>query len=382
MALYDVKYNNTTFAITKVGLQGTLSPGGGYTIGSTNNHAVYYNYLGETIIHKWDDQANDVMLIPQDPPEDLDPVKYYIEVNDATKRIRKDEETGKWSVSLENFTPQADHTVYETEDDKPYHASHAFEYDSGEPQLFKELDSTKYTFQLNGKTKIGDDIYKTYRKPDVIGLYADWNGAINEKGDVTEIKFYKEKVDEDSYKLGVPYSNGARVTAGSYVWQCNSEGATSKIPGTDPEWDLIGPEFSKLAIKETRVYTRDIYGIPSKRENTTELYAQDGTTILYSRTLVRHFDADRGYEQNRKSRQALLDKASIDYLYASLIIEFGLADGDAKAKTTLSKHEQYFGEYKGGNRPPLIDSINADTDTWMTAQRKSDLVNILNVEYP
>jgi hypothetical protein len=136
--------------------------------------------------------------------------------------------------------------------------------------------------------------------------------------------------------------------------------------------------YSNLMVQETVAYNRNALGIPESETHTIRWYK--GGVEKASKAFTRNYTEENGYEVNQTSRQRLIDRASI-YLFSSLISEYGAETGAQKAYEFLNDVIIGKTEYTAGNKQVLLTEVDTSTRDYMTAQRKADITNILDVSY-
>lgn len=143
-------------------------------------------------------------------------------------------------------------------------------------------------------------------------------------------------------------------------------------------YDSQNDTYSNLQVEENITTTRDSLGLPTSRQKVIDWYIKN--SVVFTKTMNRNYDSSEGYTINQVSRQRLIDNASV-YLFGSLVAEYGVVVGSANAYEFLNDVVTPISEYVKGNRQLLVDAVNSSTRAYMTAQRKSDIVAILDVSY-
>ena len=191
------------------------------------------------------------------------------------------------------------------------------------------------SFMITGEPYGPEDL--PYRKPNTFSLFQK-PPVIDAKGDVTQLQMYQ---------------------------------------GYDPGTDT----YTNLVVQEDRVYTRDASGLLTQRDTTTTWYFTDETPGT-TKDHVKYYDALKGYEGNKRSRNNLINNASM-YLFASLTANDPV-NGDQQAKDflVLASQDENVGVYIGGNIAPLVDFITNTTEAYITPTIRATLITILNVTYP
>jgi hypothetical protein len=135
-----------------------------------------------------------------------------------------------------------------------------------------------------------------------------------------------------------------------------------------------GTTYSDLEIKETRVYTRDATTkLATKRDMTIEWFEDDEVTVAFTKITEKYYTPKEGWGVNKRSRQNLLDTASM-----YLLGQVGLDDSKAFWKTL---NQTVVEDYKEIGDLTLVTEINSSTETYMTPTIKGTLDTILNVTY-
>ena len=127
--------------------------------------------------------------------------------------------------------------------------------------------------------------------------------------------------------------------------------------------------YENLMVKETRTHTRNGYGIPTQTTVQIEWFGKDKAAARATKTLIKPLDSDDGMKVNEASRGRLINMAK-----GAVILTIGLEPGKAFMRTVSVE----IGEYKEGDKTPLIDAINASA---LDAGLIAALVGILDVSY-
>lgn len=145
--------------------------------------------------------------------------------------------------------------------------------------------------------------------------------------------------------------------------------------------------YSEIAVKETRVYTRDaVTGILKKRVTDIKWYDTEGEVILEKQQITKYYTSKKGFRANKKARKNLLEKASV-YLYGALIAaDSNTAEVNKDDFEELTEIAQ--SKYIKSTTQPLIDTITNSTDNtkpeyrdYITTGIRDTLLTILNVSY-
>lgn len=140
------------------------------------------------------------------------------------------------------------------------------------------------------------------------------------------------------------------------------------------DYDDVTDTFSNLAVRETRVYTRDVTtGILVKRETNIDWYDTAGAIGASKSQINKYYTAVKGFESNKQARQNLLNNASM-----YLLSQVGITDAKAFWKTLGPDDVK---DYKNIGDLAIVTSINNSTEPYMTAAIKATLDTILNVTY-
>jgi len=133
-----------------------------------------------------------------------------------------------------------------------------------------------------------------------------------------------------------------------------------------------GTTYSKLVVRETRTYTRDVvFGLLTERDMVIEFFNNRGG-VEYTKTTKKYYDAKKGYNGNKQARTNIIDTASM-YLLSVV----GLQDGKAFLRIVKSEISGYI----SGDSQPLLDAVANSTELYMTGVIKTALDTILNVTY-
>jgi len=131
--------------------------------------------------------------------------------------------------------------------------------------------------------------------------------------------------------------------------------------------------FSNLSVEEIRTYTRDITtGLLTKRETIINWYDDNEVLTETKTNITKYYTAQKGYANNKRARQNLIDKASM-YLLSQV------GKTDATSFLRIAKNE--ISGYVAGDIQPLLDVISNSTEIYMTATIKATLDVILNISY-
>ena len=153
------------------------------------------------------------------------------------------------------------------------------------------------------------------------------------------------------------------------------------------DYDPVTPEFSNLAVDETRTYTRDANtGLPVSKATNIDWYDDQGNIQAQKLSVTKYYSPENGFVLNKKSRKSLIDKASM-YLYSALIAADPLtAEANVEDFEDLTDLAQ--SKYVKSNMQPLIDIIANSTDNtkpeyrdYITTTIRDTLLLILNVSY-
>jgi len=146
-----------------------------------------------------------------------------------------------------------------------------------------------------------------------------------------------------------------------------------------------GTTYSNLKVRETRVYTRDgITGLLTKRDMTIEWFKSG--EVVYTKTTEKYYSAMDGFNDNKRSRTNLVNKASM-YLYMALMTS-NPATGAAFCDDYENLTSASVAKYVNANIQPLLDMITKSTEVaepeyreYITAEIKNTLLYILNIIY-
>lgn len=134
--------------------------------------------------------------------------------------------------------------------------------------------------------------------------------------------------------------------------------------------DYNGGTPTGLVVKETRTYTRNaVTGIVESININIDWFSGDEVTVRANKSWVNNIDFNRGMAKNEKARKRLLNKAK-----GAAIQMIGMEAG----KTFMRELGGEIGLYIEGDRQPLIDGINASTESQLF---KDTLTGILDIEY-
>jgi len=130
------------------------------------------------------------------------------------------------------------------------------------------------------------------------------------------------------------------------------------------------------------VYIRSPEGILYQRDLVTTWYFEDETPCSETKPGVKYYDAIQGYEKNKKSRNNLINKASM-YLFQALIANDPV-NGEQQARDflVLAAGNSNIDVYKSGNIVPLVDFIDNTMEVYITDTVRATMKAILNVTYP
>lgn len=137
-------------------------------------------------------------------------------------------------------------------------------------------------------------------------------------------------------------------------------------------YDEQSKQFSNLKVRESRTYTRNATTtLLEKRVINIEWFK--GNDEKYAeKTITKFYDAQEGYQGNKRARRNLINKASM-----YLLNEVGLENG----KTFLDGVGSKITVYVDGSIQPLLDAIANSSEPYMTPTIKGTLDTILNVTY-
>lgn len=145
--------------------------------------------------------------------------------------------------------------------------------------------------------------------------------------------------------------------------------------------------FTNLAVVEDRVYTRDSStGLIIKREITITWYYEDGSVGNVRENVYKYYSSKKGFVANKRSRQNIIDQASM-YLYSQLL-ENDAPTADANVDDFESLTNSSQSKYVNSNIEPLLLIVTNSTDntkpeyrTYITAAIQTVLLGILTVNY-
>lgn len=134
--------------------------------------------------------------------------------------------------------------------------------------------------------------------------------------------------------------------------------------------DYDAGTYSRLKVRENRAYARNATtGILETITVDIEWMSGDGVTPRATKQIVKHLDLDDGMKANERARGRLLNKAK-----GAAIQLIGLEAG----KTFMRDLGLEVGLYREGDIQPLIDAINASSETQLF---KDTLTGILDVSW-
>lgn len=136
-----------------------------------------------------------------------------------------------------------------------------------------------------------------------------------------------------------------------------------------------GVTYSNLKVQENRVYTRDLTTALATKRNMTVNWmdSEDDSVVAFTKVTEKFYTSKEGWGVNKRSRQNLLDTASM-----YLLSQVGL-DNSKLFWKTLS--QSVVEDYKEIGDLVLVTEINNSTESYMTAQIKGTLDVILNIAY-
>jgi len=138
--------------------------------------------------------------------------------------------------------------------------------------------------------------------------------------------------------------------------------------------------FSDLVIKETNTYVIDAAtDVPNKRDKHINWYLADGTDtkIGYSKDLTTYYNLISGMGIAEKGRSVLIEKTK-EYGLLNIIGEYAPGVSNANHFLSLATASNTIDDYIQSITQPLIDFINASTETYMTTAIKSGMVAVLS----
>lgn len=130
-------------------------------------------------------------------------------------------------------------------------------------------------------------------------------------------------------------------------------------------------EYSDLMVQENRVYERNVTTTILEKRTITIQWFGSGEEIA-TKVIEKYYSATEGYDANKRARGNLINTASM-----YLLSQVGLTDGKAFLVTVSADISTYI----DGNTQPLLDTISASTEPYMTQAIKDQLNTILNVSY-
>ncbi len=128
-----------------------------------------------------------------------------------------------------------------------------------------------------------------------------------------------------------------------------------------------GATFNDLVLKEERVFNRDANGVAINRVITITWYLTDNSIGLV-KTTTKFYTPEETIQEGIDRRTNIIADAKIYVLNA-----IGQAYGFDLLLSVLTQILVYVHGY----HQPLIDAVNASTKPYLTAQMKTDIVNIL-----
>ena len=128
-----------------------------------------------------------------------------------------------------------------------------------------------------------------------------------------------------------------------------------------------GISYSDLVVLEERVYTRDTNGIVLYRTLTVTWYLVDGSVGLI-KTTTKYYNSTESIDEGITRRTNIIDTGKLYIINA-----VGQVDGFDLLISTGTLIQIYVNEY----RAPLISYIAGATQSYLTSQMKTDIINIL-----
>lgn len=138
----------------------------------------------------------------------------------------------------------------------------------------------------------------------------------------------------------------------------------------------IHPVIIKVTVDVFRTST----SIPESKIITEYFYDTSGTTVLKTNTITEYLSTKRGYQINKKSREKLIENASL-WLYGSLIAEYGIAQAKLYIDSLTIDLHQEINIYVTSTKAPLLTAIDEHTGEFLTLTRKNTVKSILDVDY-
>jgi hypothetical protein len=135
-------------------------------------------------------------------------------------------------------------------------------------------------------------------------------------------------------------------------------------------YDPVAKTFSDLKVKETRTYIRRASTLLEQRSMLIEWLVSDD--VKASKQTEKYYNPELGYKANKRSRQNLIDRASM-YLLSTVGLD--------NAKAFLDSVSASITTYIDGNIEPLVNLVSTSTEAYMTTEIKATLDVILNVNY-
>lgn len=153
------------------------------------------------------------------------------------------------------------------------------------------------------------------------------------------------------------------------------------------DYDPDTQVYSDLAVQENRIYTRDTStGLLIDRNFSAIWYDEEGEISGAKSNVMKYYTAKEGFENNKRSRQNLIDTASL-YFFDKLIENDPDTAFDNK-NDFESLTELAQAQYVKGTLDPLLTIIVNSTDNtkpeyraYMTVEMQTTLLLILDVDY-
>jgi len=151
------------------------------------------------------------------------------------------------------------------------------------------------------------------------------------------------------------------------------------------EYNDVDDIFSDLIVKEERIYTWS-GPLPKKKETIYTYYNDEGGIEFIRDTVVKYYTPQKGFKKNKRTREGLLEKASM-YLYATLMdADINIATANIDDYDDLTELSQ--AKYVKSNMQPLLTIITNSTDntkseyrSYMTEAMRDTMLSILNITY-
>lgn len=153
------------------------------------------------------------------------------------------------------------------------------------------------------------------------------------------------------------------------------------------DYDSVNDVYIDLAVVEDRTYTRSATtGLIIKRETVISWYDESGSVAKTSTTIAKYYSAKKGFTANKRSRQNIIDNASM-YLFSQLAAnDYPTADANVDDFEDLTNSAQ--SKYINSNTQPLLDIITNSTDNtkpeyrdYITPAIQTALLSILTIHY-